>query len=75
MNYNKEQIKYRQRHKKCRWCKHSKYQVWFHWTDTCYWECKLSEDIIKYDRLKAMFCKYYDIEKGDIELEDENRRR
>lgn len=71
MKFDQKQIEYRQLHRKCRWCRYSKYEIYSHWTECCYWHCQLKDEIIKYDKLKAKFCKYYDIDKGDVELKDE----
>lgn len=71
MKFSEKQIEYRQKHPRCKWCQYSHYETWSHWTNCCYWECKLKDKIIKYDMLNAKFCKYYDVDKGDVELEDE----
>ena len=36
---------YRTLHKKCKWCKYYRYNVYIHWTDCCYGECILKDKI------------------------------
>lgn len=70
MKFDDKQIEYRQKHPRCSFCKYSKYNCYNHWTNCCYWECECKDKMIRFDK-QAIFCKYYEIEKGDIELTDE----
>ena len=57
-----ENIKnYRSKHKNCDWCKYSRYRTYVHWTNCSFQECVLKDKIIKYNKLKAKFCKYYQL--------------
>lgn len=55
---------YRSKHKNCDWCKYNRYRTYIHWTDCSFQECVLKDEIIKFNKLKAKFCKYYEL-KGD----------
>lgn len=70
MTLDKNQIKYRKEHKRCRFCKYHKHQVFPHGVDVVYEECICRDSIIRSD-LQAIFCRYYYIEEGDIELKNE----
>ena len=58
--------KYRQKHKKCKWCKYYKWNSLeqAHWI-TCYGECLIKDKIINFDSMIRL-CKYY-------ELKEENK--
>ena len=55
---------YRTKHKKCKWCKYYKYNVYIHWTDCCYGECILKDKIIHYESLPRL-CKYYELKEDN----------
>ena len=64
MNKIKE---YRTLHKKCKWCKYYRYNVYMHWTDYCYGECILKDKIINYESLPRL-CKYYELKEDNNEI-------
>lgn len=64
MNKIKE---YRTLHKKCKWCKYYRYNVYIHWTDCCYGECVLKDKIINYESLPRL-CKYYELKEANNEI-------
>ena len=70
MIYDKKQIEYRETHKRCKFCKYNHYRTLPSGLDICYWECLCKDTMIRHN-LQAIFCKYYEIEKGDLESRDE----
>lgn len=59
---------YRTKHKNCDWCKYSKYRIFNHWTSCSYQECILKDKIIKWNKLEAKFCKYYELKEDKSEI-------
>ena len=59
---------YRKKHKNCDWCKYSRYRIYCHWTTCSYQECILKDEIITYNKLKAKFCKYYELKEDNNEI-------
>ena len=66
MELHKAQSKYKRKHKHCRFCKFNKY-VSKYYIGISYHECEVKDKIINPNRIRAVFCKYYNIEEIDYE--------
>jgi hypothetical protein len=59
--------KYREKHKKCKWCKYYEYNTdWVGIDLYCYGVCKLKDKIINFESIPRL-CKYYKL----LEVKDE----
>jgi len=66
---NKIIKEYREKHPNCEWCKWYKYNFNMYMLSmSSYEECQLKEKIIYCKKIKAKFCKYYEVK----EEEDKN---
>lgn len=64
---DKNMLKYREKHKKCKWCKY--YKINFYQDYYCtlvYGECILKDKIINYKSLPRL-CKYYKVKEKNNE--------
>ena len=54
--------RYRKLHKNCKWCQHAEFvSPSLRYNVNCpdYWDCRLKDQMIRCQRLKAFFCGYY----------------
>lgn len=62
MDLESAKLDYRRKHKHCSYCKYLKYiDKYYLGTGITWYECEVSDNMIKHKKLNSLFCKYYTV--------------